>query len=112
MANPPDVRSYRSRENISPGPPSSTPAYSAGCRSSTCRTTADPAGHDAQIGWRIRRTSVLIDHVKIFRRVRLHPLRHIVLAAVLPRAEPQQIQPDMMLRSDGESAGRPFLSIT
>jgi len=44
----------------------------------------------------------LSDQMGITHRVRLHPLGHIVLAAVLPGAEPEQIQPDMVLARLGD----------
>ena len=52
--------------------------------------------------WRIRGVAVLIDHVEIAAGLELHPFRHVVLAAVLPGAEPEQHQADMMLARLGE----------
>ena len=52
--------------------------------------------------WRIRRSPVLVRQMEITRRVGLHPLGHVVLAAVLPCAEPEQIQTDMVFARLGD----------
>src|ERR1019366_2382281 len=61
-------------------------------------------GRGTKRRWRIRGLAVLVDQVEITRRVRLHPLGHVVLAAVLPGAEPEQVQPDVVLACLGDDA--------
>ncbi len=46
---------------------------------------------------RVDRMAVLIDHMRVGMRGPLHPLRHVVLVAVLPRPEPQQYQVQLVL---------------
>ena len=45
---------------------------------------------------RIHRTAGLIDHVRIAFGGQLHPLRHVMLTAVFPRAKPKQNQVNAM----------------
>ena len=48
---------------------------------------------------RVHRLSVLVHHVRVTVGSQLHPLRHIVLASVLPGSEPEQHQAQVMLAS-------------
>ncbi|MGO9887559.1 MAG: hypothetical protein ACLP0L_06580, partial [Solirubrobacteraceae bacterium] len=48
--------------------------------------------------------SVPIDRMEIAGRVQQHPFGHVVLAAVLPRGEPEQYQTNIVLASFGQQA--------
>ena len=51
---------------------------------------------------RVRQIAVLVHHMRITLGVELHPLWHVVLAAVLPRPKPQNHQPHVMLAGLGQ----------